>query len=518
MPNILMQDAGSTRNPSLAPMLSLFPGLGQIYNGQARKGLLFIATAMSYLFVFVLMAFNRSLIDWLKTFGQSVHMSPNPSLVSALAEFHFGSSLSFIVTSLFIAFVICAMHDAYEHARFLQWKSIYADNALEITEATSGSYLLHFMAIIVFFILAAFFFRQSPVQHVTYIEFVPNQVPTKRVIYTPYKTDQRSDTGGVHKPKLVVPATNPRGSNANKVAQPAVHAGVHVPQFHPVLANNPVLLNKTLPVSPVSQKIAMNPVLPSLRQTDMSQPTLPTLVPQQNHNLISPPQPSVTDRGNAVAKIAPPQLTNSAGINNGTINNKVPQPISSNSGDKYIPMPTNLGGGKSSAQNSASNNFTNIGPTRMTNTVGDFGKPGTVVRPVVPGFGDPRAMTDERSNGNPMANTNTHGPISIPAAPVDFGPYMNDLQRRIKQNWFPPKNPESKRVEVIFKIHTGGELTDLRMYQSSGVDMVDQGALRAVQNAAPFRPLPKGASESIDIQFTFDYNVFGGSTGVFRRY
>jgi hypothetical protein len=40
-----------------------------------------------------------------------------------------------------------------------------------------------------------------------------------------------------------------------------------------------------------------------------------------------------------------------------------------------------------------------------------------------------------------------------------------------------------------------------------------------VENAAPFRPLPAGAPEDVDIQFTFDYNVFGGGgRGVFRQF
>ncbi len=94
---------------------------------------------------------------------------------------------------------------------------------------------------------------------------------------------------------------------------------------------------------------------------------------------------------------------------------------------------------------------------------------------------------------------------------IDFGPYMADLQRRIKRAWFPPKGNESKRVVVIFKIHSHGELSNLRIDKSSGVPIADTAGLKAVQNAAPFRPLPEGAPDDIDVQFTFDYNVFGGA-------
>lgn len=91
---------------------------------------------------------------------------------------------------------------------------------------------------------------------------------------------------------------------------------------------------------------------------------------------------------------------------------------------------------------------------------------------------------------------------------VDFGPYMADLQRRIKRAWFPPKGSESKRVMVVFKVHRNGTMSDLRLTKGSGDKAADQAAKKAVENAAPFRPLPKGAPPDVDIQFTFDYNVF----------
>ena len=87
---------------------------------------------------------------------------------------------------------------------------------------------------------------------------------------------------------------------------------------------------------------------------------------------------------------------------------------------------------------------------------------------------------------------------------------MADLQRRIKRAWFPPRGQESRRVKVIFKVHSQGELSDLRVEGSSGVAIADQAALQAVTNAAPFRPLPPGAPAVVDIEFTFDYNVFSG--------
>lgn len=94
----------------------------------------------------------------------------------------------------------------------------------------------------------------------------------------------------------------------------------------------------------------------------------------------------------------------------------------------------------------------------------------------------------------------------------DFGPYMRELQRRIKLNWDPPKGNESKTVVLLFKIAKDGRLLSSRVHKSSGLPTADQAALKAVELTAPFRPLPADfKGQSIDIQFTFDYRVFGAS-------
>ena len=89
---------------------------------------------------------------------------------------------------------------------------------------------------------------------------------------------------------------------------------------------------------------------------------------------------------------------------------------------------------------------------------------------------------------------------------------MRELQRRIKMNWNPPKGNESKRVVLLFKIAKDGRLLSCSVYKSSGLPSADNAALNAVKLTAPFKPLPaEYKGQSIDIQFTFDYNVFGAA-------
>jgi len=93
---------------------------------------------------------------------------------------------------------------------------------------------------------------------------------------------------------------------------------------------------------------------------------------------------------------------------------------------------------------------------------------------------------------------------------VDSEPYISDLQRRVKKAWFPPENKESRRIVVVFKIHRGGNISDLRLDRSCGIAEADQATLKAVENAAPFKALPVAAKDDADIQCTFYYNVFNG--------
>jgi hypothetical protein len=52
--------------------------------------------------------------------------------------------------------------------------------------------------------------------------------------------------------------------------------------------------------------------------------------------------------------------------------------------------------------------------------------------------------------------------------------------------------------------HTIGSV---RQFEGFTTYSADAAALQAVKNAAPFGPLPAGSKETVDIQFTFDYNV-----------
>lgn len=93
---------------------------------------------------------------------------------------------------------------------------------------------------------------------------------------------------------------------------------------------------------------------------------------------------------------------------------------------------------------------------------------------------------------------------------ADFDSFLKKTQKDIKKNWNPPKLNRSKRVVVLFKVAKDGKLLENKIIKSSGDIDVDNAAIKALYDTAPFDPLPKEFDgKFIDIQFTFDYNVLG---------
>ena len=90
----------------------------------------------------------------------------------------------------------------------------------------------------------------------------------------------------------------------------------------------------------------------------------------------------------------------------------------------------------------------------------------------------------------------------------EFNSYMKEYQNRIKQAWYPPKGENSKRVVVLITLDKKGNLVSCLITQSSGDDATDDAAISAVRYVRGFWELPKDyMGESVDISFSFDYNV-----------
>jgi protein TonB len=135
--------------------------------------------------------------------------------------------------------------------------------------------------------------------------------------------------------------------------------------------------------------------------------------------------------------------------------------------------------------------------------------PLTTAPAAAPPASDPTPAPAASSGGGAVGGTGTGGGDGG-GGEVDMGPWMRAMQRKIKKSWFPPKGQESMRIKVSFKVHKDGSVGKVKLISSSGVSTADDAALQAISDASPFAALPDGVGDEIDINFTFDYNVFGG--------
>jgi TonB family protein len=108
-------------------------------------------------------------------------------------------------------------------------------------------------------------------------------------------------------------------------------------------------------------------------------------------------------------------------------------------------------------------------------------------------------------------------PQAVPADPaysgeeVNFKPYMEDVQITMKRAWHPPRGNESHQVVVTFSVDKAGVISNAAVAKHAKTDAADLAALKAVRTASPLKPLPAGSPDKVDIEFTFDYNVFSES-------
>ncbi|NDJ25163.1 TonB family protein, partial [Nostoc sp. B(2019)] len=93
---------------------------------------------------------------------------------------------------------------------------------------------------------------------------------------------------------------------------------------------------------------------------------------------------------------------------------------------------------------------------------------------------------------------------------TDLGPYLKELQRKVRQQWIPEVTQSSRRSVLHFTINRSGQVSNLRIARTSGFNTTDEAAVSAVKRAAPFIPLPTTYSgNNISIEFTFVINVYG---------
>jgi TonB family protein len=115
--------------------------------------------------------------------------------------------------------------------------------------------------------------------------------------------------------------------------------------------------------------------------------------------------------------------------------------------------------------------------------------------------------TPDETATNPQAGPTPQDGVDV-VQDIDFGPFMADLEKRIKHNWVPPRGAESRKVRLMLYLQRDGQLLKIETLISSGDQNADQAAVAAAEASAPFMAFPAQIKEDVlPVEFTFDYNV-----------
>ncbi|MCU0595931.1 MAG: energy transducer TonB [Desulfobacterota bacterium] len=110
------------------------------------------------------------------------------------------------------------------------------------------------------------------------------------------------------------------------------------------------------------------------------------------------------------------------------------------------------------------------------------------------------------------ASDETQETISLDTDDKRYVTYAQAIKERIAGQWKYPQEARKKKLEgrlvALFSLNRDGDLTRMEITRSSGHEVLDREAERAVQSAAPFPPFPSTITVSrLNVNVSFDYTL-----------
>ncbi|MBW2015614.1 MAG: TonB family protein [Deltaproteobacteria bacterium] len=102
--------------------------------------------------------------------------------------------------------------------------------------------------------------------------------------------------------------------------------------------------------------------------------------------------------------------------------------------------------------------------------------------------------------------------ISLNTEDERYVTYARVIKKRILRRWHYPIEAKENLIEgrllLLFRLNRNGHLIGLRVLESSGHQILDREAQRAVKAASPFPPFPSHVRVSrLNIKANFDYRI-----------
>jgi periplasmic protein TonB len=259
------------------------------------------------------------------------------------------------------------------------------------------------------------------------------------------------------------------------------------------------------PASNNAPKITSPPPTPPQAAAPPKTPPKPTPpVKQATVPPKAPPKPIQPTPPQAVAPKVPPKPTPSP------TENQPPVLSGSDTASVTKPQPKPAPKNDTVATRLPPNNQPNTPtpPSEQNNTTGNTGAAGLLGGDYQKTIAD--GGNDAFFSPEALAYEKVLNPDQIDALKdIDLSQYFAEIKRRVKSNWNPSYAAEEYTTFLTFEIQKNGQVTGLRVAQSSGSEEVDRESLTAVQNSAPFAPLPpEFPLAALEVEFSFNIYIY----------
>ncbi|MBK9280909.1 MAG: TonB family protein [Candidatus Obscuribacter sp.] len=115
----------------------------------------------------------------------------------------------------------------------------------------------------------------------------------------------------------------------------------------------------------------------------------------------------------------------------------------------------------------------------------------------------PPSAASARVGSNTSARVKKAPARKVAEEKVNFGPFMDRVQKLMKSGWHPPRKDRRLRTMVSFDVHKNGRISGIKLGKASGDADADRVAM-AVVRSVRLPPLPAGSPE-VTIDFVFEY-------------
>jgi len=112
--------------------------------------------------------------------------------------------------------------------------------------------------------------------------------------------------------------------------------------------------------------------------------------------------------------------------------------------------------------------------------------------------------------GQPTGSAAGAGALTLNVSDFPFAWYLSQIHRKVSEKWEGKAIPGRQPV-VVFEIGRDGQVGKLAVEKTSGNSLYDRAALRAIEDAKPFPPLPQEFKEPLlRVHLGFAYSADRG--------